>query len=104
MFGESIHLTADYGEYSHIYQKVRTYLSEHFTRLPKIEMYYDAKGKITSENKRHQIVQGNLVVAQIHATDYLDAIGLLLEGDKVELDAVSTKCAPELSSLYGYHE
>lgn len=103
MFGESVHLTAD-GEYGDIYQKVQTYLSLHFTRLPRFEMYYDAKGLITSENKRHQIVKGNGVIVQIHAADYLDAIGLLLENNGVDMDAVSTSCSSELRCLYGYHK
>ena len=101
-FGESIHLSEN-GEYSQIYQRVREYLKQHFSRLPKVDLYYDAKGTIKSETKDHQIVRGGLVVVQIHNPNYQDAIGLLCLGDGVELDSVSTRCKPELRTLYGYH-
>jgi len=101
-FGEMVHLKAD-GKHAHVYQKVQEYLAQHFTRLPKVDIYYDAEGKIPNQNRRDQLVVG-LICVQIHADGYGDTIGLLLEDDCVDLDAVCTGCIPELKKLYGYHE
>lgn len=102
-FGTSVHLKED-GEYKQIYQKATDYLKQHFSRLPKVDLYYDAKGEITSETKDHHIVKGGLIVVQIHRHDGLDAIGLLCLDNGIELDAVSTRCKPELRKQYGYHD
>lgn len=102
-FGESIHLSED-GEYKQIYQRIQEYLNQHFSRLPKVDLYYDAKGAIQSETQNHQIVNGGLVVVQIHRHDGLDAIGLLCLDNGIELDAVSTRCKSELRTQYGYHD
>jgi len=102
-FGESIHLSEN-GEYNQIYQRVREYLSQHFSRLPKVDLYYDAKGTIRSETQDHQIVDGGLVIVQIHNPNYKDAIGLLCLDNGIELDSVSTRCKSELRSLYGYRD
>jgi len=102
-FGTSVHLKED-GEYKQIYQRVLEYLKQHFSRLPKVDLYYDAKGTIHSETKDHQMVKGGLVVVQIHRHDGNDAIGLLCLDNGIELDAVSTRCKPELRAWYGYHD
>jgi hypothetical protein len=102
-FGTSV-LLREGGEYKQIYQMVQTYLNQHFSRLPKVDLYYDAKGTIRSETKDHQTVTGGLVVVQIHNPNYLDAIGLLCLDNGIELDAVSTRCKPELRTQYGYHD
>ena len=103
MLGTMVNLRAD-GEYRQTYQKVQTYLAQHFTRLPKVDLYYDAKGTIRSENQQHQIGAFGLIVVQIQGPEFDDAIGLLLVNDHVELDAVSASCVPELRKLCGYHE
>jgi hypothetical protein len=102
-FGESIHLSEN-GEYKQIYQRVLEYLSQHFSRLPKVDLYYDAKGTLRSETQDHQIITGGLVVVQIHRHDGIDAIGLLCRDTGVELDSVSASCKPELRTWYGYHD
>ena len=102
-FGESIHLSED-GEYNQIYQKVLAYLKQHFSRLPRVDLFYDAKGTLRSETQDHQIVTGGLVVVQIHNPNYLDAIGLLCLDKGIELDSVSASCKSELRAMYGYHD
>lgn len=97
MFGNSVHLTAD-GKYGHIYQQAQTYLTQHFTHLPPVDMYYDAEGKIQSGEN------GNSIFVQIQAKNFGDTIGLLFENDHIRLDSVSTSCSSELKDLYGYHE
>ena len=101
--GTSVHLKED-GEYKQIYQKALAYLKQHFSRLPKVDLFYDAKGTIKSETKDHQIVKGGLIVVQIHNHNYEDAIGLLCLDNGIELDAVSTRCKAELRTQYGYHD
>jgi len=101
MFGTMIRLSTD-GKHKEVYLKVKEYLTQHFTCLPPVEIYYDAEGKITSENRQHQIVVGGLICVRI--ASHGDTLGLLLENGQVELDSVCTSCIPELRRLYGYHE
>jgi hypothetical protein len=102
-FGAMIHLSEN-GEYKQIYQRSLEYLNQHFSRLPKVDLFYDAKGTLRSQTKDHQMVNGGLVVVQIHRHDGLDAIGLLCLDNGIELDAVSTSCKSELRIQYGYHD
>jgi hypothetical protein len=102
-FGTMVPLIEE-GPYKHIYQKVQEYLEQHFSRLPKVDLFYDAKSTLRSETKDHQMINGKLIVVQIHAHNYKDAIGLLCLDNGIELDAVSTRCKPELRTLYGYHD
>ena len=102
-FGTMVPLREN-GEYKQIYQMVLAYLKQHFSRLPKVDLYYDAKGTNQSESQDHQMVKGKLVVVQIHNRDYKDAIGLLCLDKSIELDAVSASCKSDLRALYGYHE
>lgn len=103
MVGTMVHLQAD-GAYHQVYQQVQAYLTQHFTRLPHIDLYYDAQGTTRSEDQRHHTVAGGLVVAEIHASDCEDSIGLLVTHGQVELDAMSGLARPELRMRYGYHE
>ena len=102
-FGTMVHLREN-GEYKQIHQRVLAYLEQHFSRLPKVDLFYDAKGTLRSETKDHQMVNGGLVVVQIHNHNYEDAIGLLCLDNGIELDAVSTSCKSELRTQYGYHD
>jgi hypothetical protein len=103
-FGTSVHLSEDGGIHAHIYQGVKAYLKQHFSRLPRVDLYYDAKGALRSETQDHQMVNGGLVVVQIHNHNYEDAIGLLCLDNGIELDAVSASCKSELRTQYGYHD
>jgi hypothetical protein len=100
-FGEMVPLSAD-GEYAQVHNKVQEYLAQHFTRLPNVELHYDAKGNLRSENRQHRIVTGGLVCVNIPSEG--DTLGILVEGESVDLDAVCTSCIPELRRLYGYYE
>lgn len=102
-FGTMVHLQAD-GAYHQVYQQVQAYLTQHFTRLPHVDLYYDAQGTTRSEDQRHHRVAGELVVAEIHASDGEDSIGLLVTHGQVELDTVSRLARSELRTRYGYHE
>lgn len=103
MFGTMVHLSTD-GAYGQVYQKVQAYLAQHFKRLPKTDVYYDAEGTIRTERQNHQSVTGGLVIVEIHARGYNDTIGLVLVNDCVELDAVSASARPQFRTLYGYHD
>ena len=97
MFGAMVQLKA-HGEYDQIYQKVQAYLAQHFTRLPHVDLYYDAAGTICSEAQQRQIV------VDIHMLGFGDAIGLLFVNDQIELDQVSASAQSELKTMYGYQE
>lgn len=103
MFGTMVHLSTD-SAYEQIYQKVQAYLAQHFKRLPNIDVYYDAEGTIRAGRQNYQGITGGLVIVEIHARGYNDAIGLVLVNDSVELDAVSASARPQFRTLYGYHE